>query len=194
MLSVTSWVMPSVHTFGKSLTENLYALSQSREMMRTYTVRYLIGGVLSVEVQRQRALISPRISTLPVLPQEGVPEQLGQRMSLLVGDYLRGYVKELYLKESPLVTNVIDLSVTMVQGFLPDMVALSARENKTLSKAKQQMVVDFYGALGPFLKDYALAIQEAKRPCLSCFCCTEKRGEVDHYGFRKSARGSSKNF
>ncbi|QVL58006.1 MAG: phospholipase D family protein [Simkaniaceae bacterium] len=175
MLSVTSWVMPSVHTFGKSLTENLYALSQSREMMRTYTVRYLIGGVLSVEVQRQRALISPRISTLPVLPQEGVPEQLGQRMSLLVGDYLRGYVKELYLKESPLVTNVIDLSVTMVQGFLPDMVALSARENKTLSKAKQQMVVDFYGALGPFLKDYALAIQEAKKdPAYPVFAVQRK--------------------
>lgn len=163
MLSVSSWVMPSVHNFGRSLTENLYALSQSRELMRTYTVRYLVGGVLSVEVQRQRALISPRISTLPTPAVQGVPERLGQRMSNLVGDYLRGYVRELYLKETPLVTNVVDLSVTMVQEFLPEMVACSARENKALSKAKQQMVVDFYGALGPFLKDYSLAIQEAKK-------------------------------
>lgn len=163
MLSVTSWVMPSVHTFGRSLTENLYALSQSKELMRTYTVRYLIGGVLGGEVRRQRASISPRVATLsPPIP-EGVPEQLGKRMSTLAGDYLRGYVKELYLKESPLVTNVVDFSVSMVQGFLPDVIAGSARENKALSKAKQQMIVDFYGALGPFLKDYAAAIQEAKK-------------------------------
>ena len=163
MFSTTSWVMPSVHTFGRSLTENLYALSQSRKLMRTYTIRYLVGGVLTREVQRQRALISPRTSILSAPVQEGVPEQLGQRMSHLVGDYLRGYVKELYLKETPLVTNVVDLSVTMVQGFLPEVVACSARENKALSKAKQQMIVDFYGAFGTFLKDYALAIQEAKK-------------------------------
>ncbi|MCB1072368.1 MAG: hypothetical protein KDK96_04605 [Chlamydiia bacterium] len=163
MLSMTSWVMPSVHTFGRSLTENLYALSQSKGLMRTYTVRYLIGGVLVGEVRRQKALVPLRITTLSPPTPQGVPEQLGKRMSTLVGDYLRGYVKELYLKESPLVTNVVDFSVSMVQGFLPDVIAGPARENKALSKAKQQIVVDFYGALGPFLKDYAAAIQEAKK-------------------------------
>lgn len=162
MLSVTSWVMPSVHTFGKSLTENLYTLSQSKPLMRTYTVRYLIGGVLTGEVVKQTRMIPTPISRSPKL-QSGIPEALGTRMAGVVGDYLRGYVNQLYLKESPLVSSVVELSVNMVQGFLPEMVATTARDSKALSSTKQEMVVDFYGSLGPFMKDYSLAVQEAKK-------------------------------
>ncbi|MCB1110845.1 MAG: hypothetical protein KDK64_07665, partial [Chlamydiia bacterium] len=188
LLSVTSWVMPSVHTFGQDLAGNLYGLSQSKPLMRTLTIRYLIQGTLIPEVRTQlgACVIPPAPPIAPQGPQD-LSMEAGRQMSNLLGNYLETYVGELYLKETPLVTSVVDLSVVMVKNFLPEMIGKP--QQGTLPKAKQQMIVDVYGSVGSFIHDYALAVQEAKKDEAFEVYASEGREEVLVLGALERVRG-----
>ena len=161
-LTATSWVMPSVHTFGQSLAGNLYGLSQSKPLMRSLTIQYIIQGALIPEIRSRVASIGSSIppQIAPIGPQD-LSLEAGKRLSNLMGNYLDRYVGQLYLKDTPLVTSVVDLSVVMVKGFLPELIGKP--QQTAFPKAKQQMIVDMYGSIGPFIHDYALAVQEAKK-------------------------------
>lgn len=161
-LTATSWVMPSVHTFGQSLAGNLYGLSQSKPLMRSLTIQYIVQGALIPEIRSRVASIGSSIlpQIAPIGPQD-LSLEAGKRLSNLMGNYLDRYVSQLYLKDTPLVTSVVDLSVVMVKGFLPELIGKP--QQTAFPKAKQQMIVDLYGSIGPFIHDYALAVQEAKK-------------------------------
>lgn len=161
-LSKTSWVMPSVHTFAQDLSGNLYGLSQSKPLMRTLTIRYIVKGSMTQIVRT--AIMNHPTPIPPPLALQG-PQDLSmeasKQMMNLVGNYLEHYVGQLYLKQTPLVSSIVDLSVVMVKDFVPQI--LGTPNQSAFPKAKQQMVVDFYGSIGTFLHDYSLAVQEAKQ-------------------------------
>ena len=189
-LSVGGFMMPSIHTFGQNLTSRVYNLTQSPCMMRLYTVQYLIRDALIPQLEVQCALLPSPERPLPVA--RTVSHELGERATMLIGDYLQKYVSELYLQsDSPLVSGVVDLGALVIQSHVTPMITNGCLSNEPYTSPQQQMIVEMYGSLGPFLVDYAAAVQEAKKSPL--YVVYEKQGRSDTLVLREmeKVRGTS---
>jgi phosphatidylserine/phosphatidylglycerophosphate/cardiolipin synthase-like enzyme len=167
LITLSEYVLPSLHSFSKTFIDNVFQLSQRPLVMKLFFYKYLMEGVLIPEVTR-RVQESERQSQaeIEVEPKdlESTPYLAGRECGEVLGYFLQDYVAGNYLnQDSKLMRSLITFSRNMIARVLPSMIEQSLKGGASQSLDEQEMCVSLYGSIGQFFLDYSESLQQAKR-------------------------------